>query len=161
LTVAPAGYGVGVGPAITIGRGLISGAARTAAMTAVQAIEMKAQGRAPSTTPAKAVEEVLDVEPKGERAEQRLSNLIHWAYGTVWGIPRAALGVLGLPGPWASALHFGMVWGAALVMLPGLDVAPPPQRWGKGELIKDALRHAVYAAAAGAVYAILSRHDRD
>jgi hypothetical protein len=150
-----------MGLSTTIGRGLISGAAGTVAMTAVQTVEMKAQGRDPSTTPAEAVEKVLDVEPQGERAEQRLANLTHWAYGTAWGVPRAVLESLGLRGLWATALHFGMVWGTALMMLPGLDVAPPPRRWGKGELAKDALRHAVYAAAVGAVYGFLSRNDRD
>ena len=159
MTESAPGYGVGMELSTTIGRGVLSGAAGTAALTAVQLVETKVQGREPSTTPAEAVEKVLDVEPKGEGAEQRLANLTHWVYGTAWGIPRAILGVLGLRGFWGTALHFGMVWGTALVMLPGLDVAPPPGEWGKKELTKDALRHVVYAAAAGAAYAFLARED--
>jgi hypothetical protein len=149
-----------MGASTLIGRGLLSGAAGTAAMTAVQMVEMKGQGREPSTTPAEAVEKVLDVEPQGQEAEQRLSNVTHWAYGTAWGIPRAALGAIGLRGLWGTALHFGMVWGSALVMLPHLGLAPPAPRWGKEELGKDALRHAVYALVAGSTYAWLSRRDR-
>jgi hypothetical protein len=142
-----------------IGRGLLSGAAGTAAMTAVQMIEMKAQGREPSSVPAEAVEEILDVEPQGPEAEERLSNLTHLAYGATWGIPRAVLGAIGLRGLWGTAFHFGMVWGSALVMLPRLDLAPPASRWGKKELGKDALRHAAYALVVGSTYALLSRKD--
>lgn len=143
-----------------IGRGVLSGAAGTAALTAFQMLEMRSRDREPSTAPAEAVEKVLDIEPKDDRAEQRLANVAHWSYGTAWGIPRAVLGAIGLRGPWGSALHFGMVWGAALVLLPGLDVAPPPKDWGREELLRDALRHAVYAAAAGIAYGWLSRTDR-
>jgi hypothetical protein len=149
-----------VGLSSLIGRGVLSGAAGTAALTVVQMLEMKTQNREPSTAPAEAVEKVLDIEPKDDRAEQRLANVAHWAYGTAWGVPRAVLGAIGLRGAWGTALHFGMVWGSALVMLPGLDVAPPPKEWGREELVKDALRHAVYAAAAGMAYAWLSRRDR-
>jgi hypothetical protein len=149
-----------VGLSRLIGRGVLSGAAGTAALTAVQMLEMKAGGREPSTAPAEAVEKVLDIQPRDDQAERRLANVAHWAYGTAWGIPRAVLGAAGLRGPWGSALHFGLVWGAALVMLPKLDVAPPPKEWGEEELTKDALRHAVYAVATGTAYDWLSRNDR-
>jgi hypothetical protein len=144
----------------TIGKGILAGLAGTAAMTAAQMVDQKLTGRQASDAPAEAVEKVVRVEPKDEEGAQRLSNLTHWAYGTGWGVPRAALGALGMPGPVATMLHFGVLWGAALVMLPALRVAPPPTEWEKDELAKDALLHLVYAAAAGLAYQFLVRRDR-
>jgi hypothetical protein len=60
--------------------------------------------------------------------------------------------MLGIVGVVASALHFAMVWGAGLVMLPSMKLTPPPQRWGAVELAIDGWHHVVYAAAAGLVY---------
>jgi hypothetical protein len=148
------------GVADTIGKGILAGLAGTAAMTAAQTLEMKLLGGEPSDAPLKAVEKVVKVEPKDEEGEERLSNVTHWAYGTGWGIPRAVLGAVGLPGAIATLVHFGAVWGAALTMLPALRVAPPPTEWEKRELAKDAALHLVYAAGAGLAYQFLSRRDR-
>jgi hypothetical protein len=62
--------------------GVIAGAIGTAAMTAAQRAQMKATGRSGSTTPAKAAEKVLDVQPEDKQAEKTLSQETHWAYGT-------------------------------------------------------------------------------
>src|SRR5437773_1448238 len=86
---------------------------------------------------------------------QPLSNLsspTHWAYGTGWGVPRAAMGALGVPGPMATVAHFAVLWGTALMMLPALGVAPPVQEWDEMERAKDALLYLVYVAAAGVTY---------
>jgi hypothetical protein len=69
---------------------------------------------------------VLGVEPIGEAGKQRFSTAVHWAYGTGWGTARGLLSSSGLPWPQATAAHFGTAWGAGLVMLPALRVAPPP-----------------------------------
>jgi hypothetical protein len=68
-----------------VGKGLLAGLAGTTAMTISSTIEAKASGRGASTTPAQAAERVLGVEPRDEKAEKRLNNLVHWAYGTGWG----------------------------------------------------------------------------
>ena len=146
-----------------VGKGLFAGLAGTAAMTLVSTLEMKARGREASTTPVDAVSKVFDIEPVDEDARMRLSNITHWAYGTAWGAARGVISAAGLKGHAATAAHFAAVWGAALVMLPALKVAPPPNEWGAKELALDALHHAVYAAATGAVYEALdtpSRHRR-
>jgi hypothetical protein len=140
-----------------VAKGLIAGAAGTAAVTAFQMIEMKVKKRPPSTAPAEAVEKVLEVEPQNEDAEQRLAGIVHWGYGTAWGGLRGVMGALGLREPNASLLFFSGVWGGALVMLPKLGLAPAPKKWGAPELSTDALRHAVYAGATGAVYELLDR----
>jgi hypothetical protein len=60
------------------------------------------------------------------------------------GAARGVLAALGFRGPAATLLHFGAVWGSALVMLPKLDVAPPVREWGVPELAIDAMHHGVY-----------------
>jgi hypothetical protein len=144
----------------TIGKGILAGLAGTAAMTAAQMVDQRLTGREPSDAPVDAMEKVLHVEPKDEEGEQRLSNVTHWAYGTGWGVPRAAMGAVGMPAPVAAMLHFGLLWGGGLVMLPALRVAPPASEWERDELAKDAMFHLVYVAAAGLVYQLLDRRDR-
>lgn len=52
---------------------------------------------------------------------------------------------------------FGAVWGGAQMMLPALDVAPPPWESPKQEVLIDAFHHAVYAIATGVAFATLQR----
>ena len=140
-----------------IGKGVVSGAIGTAAMTLAQAIEMKATGREGSSAPAQAVVKLLGIEPQDEEARERLTRLVHWAYGTQWGLARALLGAFGLRGPAAALAHFGLVWGTSLVTLPALGIAPPPTEWDPKELAKDAGFHLLYAAAASLVYESVDR----
>jgi hypothetical protein len=44
-----------------------------------------------------------------------------------------------------------------MLMLPGLDVAPPVKEWGSAEIASEVLHHVVYAPAAGATYELLDR----
>lgn len=137
-------------------RGIAAGAIGTAAMTIVQQAEMKRTGRQPSTTPAKAIEKVTGVDVPPEK-EMRVSNAVHWAYGSSWGIVRAALAAVGLRGIAATGAFFGLVWGTAAVMLPALHVAPPVRQWKKKEIAHDALHHAGYAIATSAAFRLLER----
>lgn len=140
-----------------VGHGLLAGAIGTAAMTVSSTIEMKLRNREASPTPAKAAAKVLGVEPKGEQEQHRFANFVHWSYGTMWGVPRALLGLTPLSTLAATAVHFGMVWGNALLMLPTLKVAPPPTQWGTKELGIDGFHHAVYATASALTYRALTR----
>ena len=143
--------------AAEIGRGLTAGLAGTAVMTASQMAEMKANGRDGSTLPAQGVEKALDLEPKDEHAEQVLSQLAHFGYGTSWGAVRGVLGALRIGGVAATGIHLALVWGTALVMLPSMDLSEPPTEWGKKQLGQDFLHHAVYAVATGLAYEGLKR----
>lgn len=140
-----------------VGRGLAAGAVGTAAMTASSTLEAKLRERSPSSAPADAAEKVLGVEPVDEESEARLSNAVHWAYGTGWGAARGILAAMGLRGVEATGTHLALVWGSALTMLPKLGVAPPPQEWGPKELGIDLMHHAVYATATGLTFAALTR----
>ena len=143
--------------AAAVGKGLFAGAAGTAAMTASRTLEMKLRGRPASSTPARAAEKVLGVQPVEEEAEARFSNLVHWGYGTAWGGVRGLIAAAGLTGPAATAAHLAAVWGSEQVMLPALDAAPPLTEWGAREVAIDAFHHLVYAAATGVAYSLLDR----
>jgi hypothetical protein len=143
--------------AADVGKGLFAGLLGTVAMTISSTAEMKIRGRPASNAPAVAAGKVLGVEPKDEEGEARFSTLVHWGYGTGWGVVRGLVGTAGLEGPAAAAAHFGAVWGAEQVMLPALNVAPPFWTWGAKEVGIDAFHHLVYATATSVAYSVLDR----
>lgn len=144
-----------------IGKGLLAGIAGTAAITFSQAIEMKITKREPSEAPVKVVSKVADVKPVNKEAKSKVSQEIHWAYGTVWGITRGIIGLTGLRGITASVVHFAAVWGTAMVMLPKFNAAPPVKDEEPKAIAIDALHHAVYALAAGAAYDALDNSHQE
>ncbi len=135
-----------------IGIGVMAGIVGTAAITVSQAIEMKIDGREPSSAPIDAASKVLDIEPDSEENKAKVSQQIHWAYGTSWGIARGLISLTGLKGWKATLVHFGAIWGTAMVMLPSLDVAPPATEEDAKTVSIDGLHHAVYAIAAGLAF---------
>lgn len=141
--------------ATAVGKGLIAGAAGTAAMTISSTLESKLRDREPSSAPSDAAGKVLGVQPRNPEGRARFATVVHWSYGTGWGVARGITALAGLRGPAAAAAHFGAVWGSSLVMLPALDVAPPPWKTPPGELAVDALHHLVYAAATSAAWTAL------
>ncbi len=143
--------------AAAVGKGLFAGAAGTVAMTASSTLEAKLRKRGSSTAPADAAGKVLGVQPADEAGAARFSNVVHWSYGTSWGAVRGVLHVAGLRGAKAGAAHFAAVWGSAQVMLPALDVAPPPWKSPPAEIAIDAFHHAVYAVATAVAYTALER----
>ena len=143
--------------AAAVGKGLFAGAAGTAAMTLSSTIEMRLRRRPASSAPADAAAKVLGVEPKGEKEEARFSTLVHWGYGTSWGVARGLLGAAGLRGVQAAAAHFGAVWGSEQIILPALGVAPPLWEWGAEEVAIDTFHHLVYASATSLAYTLLDR----
>ena len=147
--------------ATTIGRGLVAGVAGTAAMTVSSTVEAKLRHRPFSTAPADAAAKVLGIEGfTNEAAHSRFSNLVHWGYGTGWGIPRALLRARGRGAAGATAAHLAALWGSEQVMLPALSVAPPITFWGRDEIAIDGFHHAVYAVSTGIAYEALRRRPR-
>jgi len=141
----------------SIGKGLLAGFAGTAAMTVSSTLEAKLRGRAPSTAPARATAKVLGIkEFEDDVAKARFSDLSHWGYGTGWGVLRGLLDATGMSPKAATAAHGAAVWGSAQVTLPALEVAPPAIFWGAEEVAIDAFHHAVYAAATGIAYDLIS-----
>lgn len=140
----------------SIGRGLLAGLAGTAAISLSQAIEMKVTKRKPSTTPADAAEKVFAVHPDDTAAKERFAKLVHWAYGTSWGLFRSLLGGGRGARWWAPLAQLAAIQTAAMVMPPRLGVAPPVSEWGAKEIGKELLHHTIYSAAADATYRALS-----
>lgn len=140
-----------------IGKGLVAGFAGTAAMTVSSTLEAKLRGRAPSSAPARATAKMLGIkEFEDGVAEARFNDLSHWGYGTGWGVVRGLLASAGLKPKAATAAHGAAIYGAAQVTLPALEVAPPSIFWSKEEIAIDAFHHAVYAAATGLAYELVS-----
>lgn len=135
-----------------IGVGLIAGLAGTVAMTLCQKIEMKVTGRKASDTPAAAVREVFDIQPVSESKSKEVSSEVHFVYGTSLGMIRGLLGLAGLKGLAASSLHFLIVWGGQLFMLPALRVAAPVTREKPGTIATDVVHHLIYACTVGCVF---------
>ena len=146
-----------------IGKGLLAGLAATAAMTLSQMIEMKITKRGPSDATLKVVEDTAGAKPASPQEKQKLSQEIHWSYGTAWGVARGIIGLTGLKGLPATLVHFGAVWGTALIMLPKDNAAKPINEEEPKAIAIDAFHHAVYATTAGFVYDALdagSKYER-
>jgi hypothetical protein len=141
----------------TLGIGLVAGFVGTVAITASQMVEMRIRHRKPSDSPAKAVEKVFHLEPESEEAEKQLATVAHFGYGTAWGVFPAVMAGFGVRGVPSVIAHFAAIQGTAMVMLPGLKVAPPVKEWGAEEIAVEAVHHLVYAAAAGVTYEALTR----
>lgn len=145
--------------ASAIGKGLFAGVVGTAAMTLSSTLEMKLKDRSASDTPSKAAGKVLGVQPRNPQGKARFGSIVHWGYGTAWGAARGLIALTGLRNPAAAGLvHLAAVWGAAQVMLPSLDVAPPLSEWSVEEVATDLFHHVVYVAAAGAAYEYIESH---
>ena len=140
-----------------VGKGLFAGAVGTAAMTVSSSIEAKLRHREPSSAPSDAAGKVLGVQPRNPAGKARFSNVVHWSYGTSWGAARGLLAAVDLRGPTATAAHFVAVFGAEQVMLPRLNVSPPPWKSTPTEVAIDAFHHAVYVIATGLAYEALDR----
>jgi hypothetical protein len=146
------------GVAANVGKGIVAGLVGTAAMTVSSTVEARLRGRANSTAPADAAAKVLGIRAfADDGARDRFSALVHWGYGTGWGVTRALLRTAGLSPAAATAGHLAAVWGSEQVMLPALSVAPPVTLWGKEEVAIDGLHHLVYAVATGIGYDLLDR----
>src|SRR5204862_8244498 len=146
------------GFASTLGKGLVAGFAGTAAMTVSSTLEQHLRGRAASSAPADATATVLGIaEFSSPAAKNRFSNLVHWGYGTGWGVVHGLLDTIGLRPAAATLAHGAAIWGNEQVMLPALDVAPPVFMWPRRELAIDAWHHLVYATATGVAYELLDR----
>lgn len=142
--------------AARVGLGLLAGAAGTAAMTAVQKLEMMIQDREPSTMPADAVDELVGIAPEIEEKRQRFSNLAHWGYGTSLGALRGVLASTPLSTAFADATFFGAVWGAPMIFLPALDLSSPPTEWAAKDVAIDLGHHLVYAGAVAIAWRLLN-----
>jgi hypothetical protein len=139
-------------------RGLAAGAAGTAAMTAAQTAYYRVTGAEPSSTPAEVGKRIIRGVLRRDVPEDRdelLNNAMHWLYGTSWG---AVLGLTAAGRRPGAGVMFGLVvWGASLVELPALGLAPPVWEWDAKTLAPDVGFHLVYGVSAATAYKLLDR----
>jgi len=143
-----------------IGKGLLAGLAGTAAITISQMIEMRITKRKPGEASIKVAEQVTDVKPSTDESKAKVSQEIHWVYGTSWGIARGLIGCTGLRGLPAIAAHFAAIWTTALVLLPAFKAGPKVTEEDAKIIAIDVMHHAVYATAAGLAYDALDSGNR-
>lgn len=142
-------------------RGLLAGAAGTALMTAAQTAYYEKTGSESSSTPyevaKRIVEGVLQREVPAER-EDALNTGMHVAYGTSWGVPYGILaGNPASPPPLLrSAVKLAVaVWGASLVELPAMQLAPPVWEYDPKSIATDLGFHLVYGLGAALAFRAL------
>jgi len=141
-----------------IGKGVAAGLGGTAAMTLSSTLEAKLRGRAFSTAPAKAATKALGIETFDDGAAYaRFSNLIHWGYGTGWGVARGVMRAFGISPRLATPAHFVALWGSALYSLPKYEVAPPVIEWEVRDVAIDVFHHLVYVGATALAYELIDR----
>ncbi|MFW5813779.1 MAG: hypothetical protein ACOCXC_05555, partial [Fibrobacterota bacterium] len=116
--------------ACAFGKGLFCGLAATAVMTLAQQIEMKITGRSGSDTPARAGATVLGVTPDSEEKKGRFNYMVHFFYGTVWGVAQGVLSLFGFTRTVAALFHFISMWVTGMIILPLLKASSPPWKWG-------------------------------
>jgi hypothetical protein len=142
-----------------LARGIVAGAIGTLAMTISETLEMSVTGRVASRVPGQVgTHMVPGRDPDSPAHVQALNNPVHWAHGIAMGAVRSALGLAGLQGSNATAVHFALMWGGDAALYRALGVADSPWRWDTNELATDLLHKGVYAAVTGTVYDALSDH---
>jgi hypothetical protein len=137
-----------------LSRGLAAGAAGAAAMTLSTATEMRVRGRPASIAPVQAAERATGIRLPSDGARRASSWAGSVAFGTALGLVRPLLGGRPVASPAAFLLVASL---PDLALVPALGAAPPPWRWGAGELAISALHHAAYAASGEATWRSLER----
>lgn len=138
--------------AAALGRGVLSGLAGTAVMTAFQKIiEMPLTGRPDSYAPASFAEKVLPVHPATRQGRTRLNYGTHFALGTLWGSAYGLAAHAGLRGPRAVAAVFTGVYSADVLLNTALGLYHP-STWSRRDWAVDVVDKLVQAAATGVVY---------
>lgn len=148
-------------PLGAIGRGLLAGAAGTAAMTACQTAVMQARGGQSSTVPGQVAQRIGEGVFRRKVPDQQLGTLtqiMHWGYGTTWGAAYGAVqSSLHLP-ILSPALLFGAAnWAAnSALLLPALELAPPVSQRPAQGTAEELGYHLVYGLGVTAAYRLLT-----
>ncbi len=159
----------GVTPLGAAGRGLVAGAAGTAAMTAWQELASRLQndgGKEEATpswedapAPAVVAKRVLESVFRREVSRRRiplLTNVMHWGYGTGWGLAYGLLQGTVRANPLLLGGVFGAgVWAASYVELVPMGLYEPPWEYPAKTVAKDLSYDLVYGAGTAAAYEAL------
>jgi hypothetical protein len=120
-------------------------------MTVAQTAYAKATGGEASTTPAEVGKRIIRGVLRREVPDEQtgaLNNAMHWLYGTSWG----ALYGLAARRPTTGIAFALTVWGASLVELPAMRLAPPVWKMPPSAIAPDLGFHLVYGVATAAAH---------
>ena len=146
-------------PLGALAKGVAAGAVGTGVMTAYQLAVARAMGSGSSYVPAemgkRVIEGVLRRKVPEERTET-LNNVVHAVYGTSWGPVYGIVQSSLRPTARRHGVAFAaLVWGASLVELPALGLAPPVWEMSPQTVALDFSYHLVYGLGVAAAYAAL------
>jgi len=154
----------------TLTRSLVAGVAGTALMTAYQLAVKAARGERLDTpvprtwdeaeAPAQVVKKTARLLGRGRAITKRhaplATQVMHWLYGTSWGVAYGIATSRLRPSPLTGAASLGVsVWAAAYIELVPLGIYEPPWRYPASELGLDLSYHLVYGAGVAGAYAAL------
>lgn len=139
-----------------VSKGVLAGAAGTAAMTAAQLAYYRATGSSSSPAPAEVAKRVVGgvlQREVPEDSDELLGTATHWAYGVGWG---AVFGLAAAGRRPGRGVGFGLtVWAASLVHLPAMKLAPPVWEYEPKTIATDVGFHTLYGVVAAKVYRML------
>jgi hypothetical protein len=134
----------------TLLRGIVAGLVGTAAMTLAQLAAARLRGEQAGTDVPRSWSEG----PAPANDVPRLTNTMHWTYGTGLGVLYALAARVLRPNPLPGGLWFGVgVWSASYAQLVPLGIYESPWRYPVDELALDLSYHLVYGAAVGEAFA--------
>lgn len=166
-------------PLGAVARGVLAGAAGTAAMTAWQELSSRLQssggssgggeggdGEDPWTSapaPAKVAKRLIEGvfrREVGPEYIRLLTHAAHWSYGTAWGAVYGLLQGTLRVNPLAHGIAFGTgVWAMSYVELVPMGLYEPPWKYPAKSLAKDLSYHLVYGAGVAGAYHLLARDE--
>jgi hypothetical protein len=151
--------------------GVAAGAAGTAAMTGYQELASRLSSDGGGSAKPQTDEERWEEAPAPAQVVRKaslaaadrdidpdripvLTNVMHWLYGSAWGVG-FALAHRRMRGPvTADGVAFGTaVWVLGYAQLVPLGIYEPPWRYSAKALAKDLCYHLVYGAATAAAFA--------
>jgi hypothetical protein len=159
-------------PLGAVARGLVAGVVGTAAMTAWQELSgrLESSGKsggqgegdgtgdpwegapAPAVVARRVLEGVFRQEVSAERIPL-LTHLMHWGYGTGWGVAYGLLQGTVRANPLVHGALFGTgVWAASYLQLVPMGIYEPPWEYPPETLALDLSYHLVYGVATAAAY---------
>ena len=140
------------GRSTVVGRGLVSGLAGTAVMTAFQLlVEMPITGRAESDAPASFAEKVLPIRRTRGGGRRALNYAAHFGIGAMWGVAFGVAERAGLRGQRAVGTVFGVVYTGDAILNTALGLYKP-WRWSAQDWVIDVGEKLIQAEATGLVY---------
>ncbi|MEX2210351.1 MAG: DUF1440 domain-containing protein [Gaiellaceae bacterium] len=150
-----------VAPLGAVAAGLLAGLAGTAAMTAYQELlssgdSEKEKSWEDAPAPAQVARRLLKGVFRQDISVEKiplLTNVVHWTYGTAWGVVYGLVQGTVRANPVLHGLLFGSgVWAMSYVQLVPMGLYEPPWEYPAKTIAKDVSYHLVYGLGVATAY---------